>query len=289
MAFLDLEQSTEDGRPIALYQFTLNSQVWRYTSAAEKITADGHEWLPAAISDDGTKQTGEIVNDAMTITAPTWIGPAQVFMSGAPSSLMQVALFGKHEGSADLVAVYLGEVTQINPVNAAQARFTCENLASSMRRQGLRIAWQRTCPYALYDSLTCKVDKAAWAVPFFVLAVNGFDVTIVVTDPKANGYFSGGFIEWVHPIKGREYLPIDNNVAVTPLDVIGVFFEWVLTLNLLADPGDLYVGASGTAYPGCNFTPAACQAFDNYANYGGIPDLPGKSPFDGMTSGNPFF
>jgi hypothetical protein len=36
------------------------------------------------------------------------------------------------------------------------------------------------------------------------------------------------------------------------------------------------------AYPGCPRTIAVCDArFANHLRYGGVPHLPGKSPFDG--------
>jgi hypothetical protein len=44
----------------------------------------------------------------------------------------------------------------------------------------------------------------------------------------------------------------------------------------------LYYGLAVNAYPGCNRTTTECvDKFDNLDNYGGVPDLPGKSPFDG--------
>lgn len=271
MPFLEQEQSIEDGRPIQFYAFTLGSVTWRYTSADENLNAGGYDWIAAAISDDGVKQTGETIVDAMTIVAPSWIGPAQVFMGGAPSRSVLITIYSKHEGDAEMAAVYVGEITQINhaPVPGA-CRITCETLTSSMQREGLRLGWQRTCPYALYDPVTCKVNKALWATPFVVLAIDGFTVTIELATARADGYYNNGFAEWTHPIRGVEYMPIDTHAAGSPT-----------TLTLLGHPGDLFVGAQGVAYPGCNFTPASCQGFSNYDNYGGVPDLPGKSPFDG--------
>lgn len=275
MPFLELETSLEDGRPIEFFEFTLGSVTWRYTSADEKLTAGGHDWLPAAISDDGIKQTGETIVDALAINAPSWIGPAQVFMGGAPSRAVAVTKYAKHEGDTEMVAIYVGEITQINHAPLpGSCRITCETLTASMQREGLRLGWQRTCPYAVYDPVTCKVEKALWGVPFIVLAIDGFNVTIELAASKTDGYFNNGFAEWQHPIRGSEFMPIDvHTVGATTV------------LTLLGSPGDLFVGAQGVVYPGCNFTPVSCQAFSNYDNYGGVPDLPGKSPFDG----NPVF
>ncbi len=273
MSFNEYEQSIEDGRPVVFYSFTLGNVTWRYTSADENLSVGGHEWVAAAISDDGSKQTGETVNDITTIEAPNWIGPATVFMSGAPSKNVQVGIFTKHEGDSELTVTYLGEITQINYPMPGRCRIACETLASTMEREGLRFGWQRTCTYSLYDPLNCKVDKAAWGVTFTVLSIDAFTLTVDLATTRATDHFNGGFIEWAHPIRGSEFLPIDEHTQLTGTPNA--------RMVLFSDPGDLFVGATGTAYPGCNFTPANCQAFGNYDNYGGVPDMPGKSPFDG--------
>lgn len=279
MAFNDIEISVEEGRPIAFYAFTLNSVVWRYTSSDAVISAGGFTWEPAAISDDGQRQTGETQTDAMSIVAPSWIGPAQAFMSGAPSKNIQIAILRKHQQSADMVTEYIGEVTQINFPFPGTARITCETLASTLQREGLRQGWQRACPHTLYDPLTCRLSKAAWAVTFTVLSVNGYEVSLDIASSQSTGHFNGGFIEWTHPIRGVEFISVEVHTA--PLTGPVAPGNPNCFLVLFGSPGDLYVGATGTIYPGCDFTPARCQAFGNYDNYGGVPDMPGKSPFDG--------
>lgn len=282
MPFNDIESSLQSGRPIGLYEFTFGSTVWRYTSASVVVTAAGEQWLPASISDSGVRQTGEVVNDAMTIEAPQWIGPSQLFMSAAPSRDVRVRVFDKHEQSPDLAVRYSGVITQVNWPSPVACSITCETLQATMKREGLRLSWQRSCPYALYDPVTCKVSKAAWEIPFFVLGVSTFGVQVQMSGARAasarfNGYLDNGFIEWNHPLRGIEVIAVDTHSFSGTNDIH--------TLNLLSDPGELFPGASGKAYRGCSFTPASCQSFNNYENYGGIPDLPSKSPFDG----NPVF
>jgi hypothetical protein len=278
MSFGVVENSVEEGRPIVFYEFVLNSTVWRYVAADESIPAGGHLWTPAAISDDGTKQTGEPIDDAKRIDAPFWIGPSQTFMSGAPSKNILVRVFHKHEQSPEMRVVYIGEITQINYPIPGRSVITCESLLASMRREGLRLAWQRACPYVVYDPL-CKLIKSTWGVAFTVLAIDGYSISIEVASTPEAGHFSGGFMEWDHPIRGTEFLFVDSHAAPQFLPLPPGAPNAFLTAFL--DPGDLFVGATGTIYPGCNFTPARCQFFGNYDNYGGVPDLPGKSPFDG--------
>lgn len=56
-------------------------------------------------------------------------------------------------------------------------------------------------------------------------------------------------------------------------------------LALLAGTPGLAAGMTVWVYPGCPGTLAVCEQFGNTDNYGGIPHLPGTSPFNG----NPIF
>lgn len=267
MAFLDIETSREDGRPIYLYEFSIGARTWRYTSADETLTAGGLSYQAVAISDDGPRQSGESAADVLKINAPSRVGPAQLWMTGAPSAEISVAIQVKHEGSPDVVTIYAGFIQSINYPIPGQCVITCETLSASMRRQGLRLGYQRACPYATYDPLTCKVDKAIWSVDVVVVSIEGFTAVISGIADKADDYFDGGFMEWNHPVRGIEYLSIEEHTAG----------RFLLTGNVI----DLFPGAAGKAYPVCRHTPESCLEFDAYDNHGGFVDLPGKSPYDG--------
>lgn len=282
MAYDALEDSIEDGRPAQFFAFTLDTTVWRYTSADVDIVASGQTWRAAAIKADAVKQTGEAMRDALSLDVPSWIGPAQVFMSAAPSMAIAVTIFSKHIGDAEMVVDYIGEITQVNYPLPGRARITCEDAMATMEREGLRLAWQRSCTYALYDPLTCKVNKLTHRRSLTVLAVVGFtayvEMSLSGTVPDAK-HFANGLIEWVHPMRGTEYLPIESLTFV-----LGPVPEGSANAELLlaVPPSELAIGTTGYIYPACDFTPTTCQTvFSNYDNHGGAPDLPGKSPFDG--------
>jgi hypothetical protein len=278
MSFDAFEVSAESGRPVEFYTFVLNDVTWRYTTAEIDITIGADLYTAAAIRADSVRQTGETSNDARAIDVPSWIAPAQVFMGGAPSSAIQMTVGVRHVGDTEVIVAYVGEITQVNFPIPGRARLTVESLLSSMKREGLRLAWQRTCPYVLYDSLTCKVDKATHKVDFVVLAIDAFSVYVALDTTQSTGHFTGGFFEWNHPIRGKEYVAIQDHFQATT-------GEWNSHFVLFMPPGELFEGARGSAYPGCDYTPTRCQFFSNYDNYGGVPDLPGRSPFDG----NPVF
>lgn len=274
LTYDQLESSRDAGRPIEFYRFILGSLTWYYSTAEYPITVAGIDWVPAAIVSEAINQTGEYARDALKIECPSSIAPAQLFMTAAPSKFVDVAIGYKHVDSDEIVIGYMGQVRQCGFPVPGRARLLCESLSSTFSREGLRLGWQRSCPYALYDPLTCKVDKSLWKIDCTVLNIDGFTLQVDLADPKTTGYFDGGFIEWIHPIRGTEFLWIETHTVVTAAEANGTFV-------ISGDPGELFEGAVASAYPGCDFTPAACQAFNNYDNYGGVPDMPGKSPFDG--------
>jgi len=267
MSFNEIETSDDRGQPVMLYAFKLGDAVWRYTSADADITVDTYRWKAVAISNDGVKQTGDATTDNLTITAPSSIAPVIMFNGTPPSNPMLVSIFSYHQGDTQTVLSYVGEVYQINHPQPGTATITCDTLNASMQRDGLRLSWQRNCPYALYDELTCRVLPADHAYHLVIQDVQ--DNSVAMTGLHADtGTLDGGYIEWEHPTRGLEFRMIETQV-----DNVCVVFG-------LAD--GLYSGLAVTAYPGCNRTTADCtDKFNNLDNYGGIPDLPGKSPFDG--------
>lgn len=271
MSLEQYESSVEQGRPIYLYAFALGARVWRYTSSAsDVVTVDGFVWAACAISHDGVKQTGEAASDALSIEAPISVAPAQLYLSHPPTSQITVRILQKDASDPELYAIYAGEVSQVNVPEPGRVSITCETLSVSLRREGLRFGWQRSCPYALYDPLTCKLDKAAHAVATTVATISGNAIT--VNSAITLAIYGGGFLQWTHPVKGIEYLGIESQVGST--------------LNIFGSTAELHTGIEVTLYRGCNRTPAVCRSFGNYDNYGGIPNMPGKSPFDGT---NPFY
>ena len=267
MAFEPLEESIEDGRPLVFYRFSLNDKVWRYTSADATLVKGGFTWEAVPIRDDGANQTGEATQDALRITTVTSIVPADIYMHYPPARIIQVAIFVAHEGDAEMLATYQGEITQFNIPEPGTAVFTCETLSATMQREGLRLGWQRTCPYALYDPVTCKVDKTLFAVAGVVGTVVGNVITVASLAAQPLGRFSGGFLEWIDPVRGLERRGIESHAGAS--------------LALFGTSDGIDPGLNVTCYPGCARTTSACISFNNRPNYGGIPRMDGKSPFDG--------
>lgn len=272
-----------------LYEFTLADKVWRYTAnSIDVLDLDGHTWEASAIADDGIKQTGETVSDALTLTSDIDIVPARLFMFAPPSKVMEVTIYRAPFNDKPITdgftgtdtspppntvqvgvkrAMYIGDVSQCSFPEPGKAVFTCQTMSASMRREGLRLPWQRQCPYAIYDTSTCKLNKYTWEIVATVVSISGNSIVVDTVGGNPSGHINGGHIEYTHPVKGSETLAVESQTGTTIL--------------IFGSAAELWEGMAVKLYPGCNQTPARCQFFGNYLNYGGVPSLPGKSPFDG--------
>lgn len=275
-----------------LYEFTLGDKVWRYTSNAEDvIDPSNNVWEACAISDDGVSTSGEAATDNLTVNCPDTLVPARLFMYSPPSAVMDFRILtadfnekltqgefsGVDSSEANRVIPvyntrvrYVGEVVQCGYPAPGQASFTMETLAATMRREGLRLFWMRSCPHAVYDPSTCKLDKTPLGVSATITAISGNLLTLTAVNGYPSGHFRGGLLAYNHPIKGIEYLTIETHGGSL--------------VSMFDSVGDLWVDMQVTVYPGCDQTPQRCQSLGNYPNYGGVPALPGKSPFNGVDS-----
>lgn len=268
MSFDAIEISDDEGRPIYLYAFALGAATWRYTSSDADVQYGGYKWRAEPITDNGVKLTGDANTDGLEITAPSSIAPAQMFIGTPPSQAIMVSIYHYHEDDNQAVLGYIGEIMQVNQPEPGKAVITCDTISASMQRDGLRLSWQRNCPYAVYDPLTCKADKTKHVINAVVYDIVDNLVSFTGMEGIADGHLNGGFIEWEHPSRGTEFRAIERQISNT-CEMFG-----------LAD--GLYYGLTVKAYPGCRrITDDCTNKFNNLDNYGGVPDLPGKSPFDG--------
>lgn len=283
MAFNDKEISNDGGMRLALYAFRWGNKTWHFTNADRSITygVDPVSGAPAvyepiAISDEGVAMGKDIGND-FTIQCPVTNPVALLFRGTPPSGRVYVKVRRMQYGETDAPLWWSGTVGNVKPKQGgAGATMVCRSSFSRVRTTGLRLAWTRQCPYALYDH-NCKVNPAAFESARVIASVVGNVVTIVTAgaglDPAA-GYFSGGIIKW---------------------DIGGGTMEWrmievhsaPLVFTLFGRGDGLAAAMNVKLYPGCDRTTGAggCVRFANIDNYGGHEYMPGTSPFDG----NPVF
>lgn len=266
MTFDARETSIEAGQPGRLYQFRLGTLAWRYTSADRTIVYADHEFESTAISDDGVRQTGETSADEFMIHVPHDLRIAELFRSAPPAAEIDVTVWDFHHGETDARVAFVGNIRGVRRERPELATLICQSDVASLDRPGLRLGWEKGCTHTVYD-IGCGVSPALHFYPAIVVTATGATIEAGAWD-VGDGFFAGGFVEW--PIGPGEF------------DRRGIEKHVGGMLTLIGGAGGIEAGMTVGAHPGCTRSFAICTSrFNNAANYGGFPSLPGKSPFDG--------
>ncbi|SDY64994.1 phage conserved hypothetical protein BR0599 [Lysobacter sp. yr284] len=267
MSFDQYERSTAAGNPRRLYEFVRGGQRWRYTGGDRDFQLDTQTYRAVAISDDGIRQSGHVASDVLTITAPGDFDVARLYRGLPPSTEVAVFVRDIHEGDSEARVAWVGRVAGVNRPKLETSEIRCQSLDAALGQPGLRLAWTRGCPYTLYDR-NCRVNPEAHRVPATLATVAGNVVTAGAFGLLPDGWLAGGFLAW--------------DLGEAGIERRGIRFHEGERLILLGAGDGLRVGQALVAYPGCARTIAICHSkFANAPNYGGVPGLPGKSPFDG--------
>lgn len=271
MSFDSHEISIADGKPARLYLFERGALKWGYTSADRYIVYEGVTYRDVAISDDGIRQSGEASADAFTVTAPSSLEVAHQYRILPPSAEVFLTVFDLHFPELLARMRWTGSLQGVGWPEPDRCEITCRSWLASLDETGLRQTYTRGCPHSLYDH-RCSVNKDVFKVTAMLSAVTAVSVSAAVFDGFADGYFTGGFLEFELGSGEVERRGIETHAGAV--------------LSLLDLAVDLAAGMTVSVYPGCNRTIAVCNSkFGNKDNYGGQPHQPGKSPF----SGDPIF
>jgi len=267
MTFESRELSIADGRPIRLYEFSRGTQRWLYTNAALDVVNQNRTFSSyKGISDDGIRQTGEASADALTVTAPLTLPLINLYRVYPPSTPVHVTVYDMHLGDGESVVAWVGTIGDVSR-RRNHVRLVCRPLSSDQDTAGLRLTWGPNCPHTLFDR-NCKVDKELFRVDATLLSVSGNMVSAAAFAGYADHWFSGGFLEWEGESGLAEQRGIERHTRTD--------------LLLLGGSLEFKTGLAVRGYPGCVGTAQVCDTkFNNSDNNGGVPGLPGKSPFDG--------
>jgi uncharacterized phage protein (TIGR02218 family) len=258
------DASVESGRPLELYKITLGSEVFRITSAAEVVNADGQTWLPhPGIERDnitlGSEERGQQKSFTLYGNHPF----VQRFTTGAPSLMPTIEVFQVHAGDlTDVQRIWEGEITEIAwRDNAAIAVISARSYAAALDSRTPRRDAGALCPYMLYDS-QCGLAEASFKYSNTAGGVSGNTMTVSGLDAsKGVGWATAGKI-----VAGNEVRVILAHTATDTIELGHAFQN---------DPTGLTVDV----FAGCDHTLATCASAkfgDNSINFGGNPYVPTK-------------
>jgi len=272
------ERSWAEGEPVEFYRFVRGTNFWRYNTSDRILTRLEDEveqpYAGTSISRGRIQRGSEGGRLTLSINVPRSLAVAELWMPYPTSQAVGLDIFRENIGKTGSSMVWSGRV--VSPVYRPETvELKGEPTATYARKAGQAQAWQRGCMHVLYGQGhgLCNADREAFAVNATVSSVMANIVTSAGFDvfdkPTRLG---GGYIKWtdVDGVEHRRSISSHNGS----------------TINLLYGSNDLPNGTVVRAYPGCAHNIDDCtNFFSNRPNYGGEPDSPERSPFNG----NPVF
>lgn len=266
MSYDAREKSTYQAAPIELYRFASSSQVWHFTSAADRMTVNipviGVETFePQLLTRSEAEHSQEDQSGSLKITMERLNPIAVLLMAGLPAAPVSLTIYRIHESDGEAHPEFIGKVVQAT-FAGAEAEILVAPLSQILKRRVPRPAYQRLCNRVLYGP-GCGVSRAAFTDAGTVLTVSGLTVQAAVFATRADGWFEAGYLERADG--ARQY--VTSHVGNT-ITVQNPFFG-------------LAVGESISAIAGCKRREIEdCDTkFNNLPNHLGFKRIPSKNIF----------
>lgn len=265
MSYLGKTHSVAEGQPVNLYQFTRgdSEKIWRFCDADMDLEINGQKWIATAIKDE----RGDGGEGKITIKLPSNNPVARLYRGLPPSQTVTLTVMRLNWMDTEIRIVWIGTIVEAKRPDIVTTQLISAALSETMESAGLRLTWGRNCPYTLYD-VDCKVKPGNFVVAGLTIsAMDGVSITVDVPQNLPQGWFNAGFIEW-----------LDDGVR----EVRAVTVHQNNKLTLMGGTQKLSVGTVIKVYPGCDGRAETClKKFSNMLNFGGVPHMPTKSPYDG--------
>lgn len=263
MTFDAQERSVAGGAPVELYEFVRGVDRWRYTSANQPVTYGQQTYDPVPIQRSDIGRARETESGRLTLRVPRDHEVAALFRVYVPASTMWLTIYRRHLTDADLetLVIWQGRVRSV-AWSGSEARIDCESSVAMLKREALRLSYQRLCNHMLYSS-ACGVSQDAYRTPVTVTAVSDTTITAAEFASQPDGWWTAGLLVR----NGEDYRMIMSHAGqdVTVL----LPFEGLQAEDVL------------DAYPGCDRSRSTCESkFNNLLNFGGFPFIPVKNPFE---------
>ena len=261
MSWNQFEYSTNNGMPLTFYEFIRNDQkYYRYTNADRDVEFNNMIWFSEAISNTGLSVGS---GNNLEITLPSASKVVRIFRGVPPTKPVVIKMYQLHENDNEFRVIWIGKIQEVKRESIEKARLITASVASSFERNGLRLTYGRSCPYALYDH-NCQIRQSNYKFANEIIALDGANITVNPSNVMS-GYFSGGYMEYyiddIQELRGLKS-HVGNSIGV------------------LGGTQGLQKGMKINLYPGCDKTIKTCnEKFNNHLNYGGQPHIPGVSPF----------
>jgi len=263
-------------------------------------------FLPERIEHEGLRLDGEKASGQLRVSLPPGHPVSQLFVDepSADQVWLTLATLVDEADRAPLV-VWTGDVRSAE-YNEHRCTLTLAHLNELLKRPGLTAAHPRTCPHALYDRMTCRVNanavtqEAVINDSYFTHREDGYlgeveadGVTVRVPEAgnRPDSFFAHGFVVIGGDYSyGDEFFPRSRGRA--PYSSQGFVLNGGLRRSIVSHTGDqlelaspllkqLQPGTRVSLFRGCDGARSTCaSAFNNVKLFGGYPYIPIKNPFE---------
>lgn len=264
MTFSLFDFSTKNAQPVELYEFRQALNVWRYTSGARPYTLTGIEYEQVPIVRSNISQSKEVSGSSLSLAFPRDHAFASQFLGATPDLITTLTIFRGHSTDPDkeFQTYWKGRVVS-GKANGSEITLECESVFTSMRRMGLRAAYQRTCRHTLYSG-ACGVSMNTYKTTATVQSSQGSVMTLTINGTFADGYFTGGIVKLA---SGATRFIISHTSS---------------SITLSRPFTESVGGATIEMFAGCDHLKSTCMSkFNNLLNFGGFPYIPNTNPFGG--------
>ena len=280
MAFEDSEISIEASEPVEVYEITLGSSVFRFTSAEDDVPVGANTFtaLPG-LSRSATFAGSDTRDNVFEVRMPAdnLFTRRYVQLIPADDALIKVTRFQRNEGTGagDTLIIFDGVVQSVGfEDNREVAVLACQPAIGALTRPIPRQVFSSGCGHILYDPLTCRVLRTGSSpggspIAFELTATvtaeepGGLILTVPGALGRPNGWFTAGQITAPGGIDTRLVIRHTN-------DQIRLYVPFPFSL----------MNSQVTLHAGCAHDPTDCNdKFGNFINYGGFPFVPDRNPF----------
>lgn len=275
MTFAQYENSIESGRPIELIRFVLGAETFNYTSAEDELTVDSITYTPIAITRGKLDNNPENRKHVVPFTVSGDNKFARKYIDVVPGSQAKVTLKRVQRPDfpgPETITLYEGFVNSVRfEQDGYVAKIATITEAAAISRPIPRFTFMGLCNHVVYDD-GCKVDEtdSTWRHVDDVLTVVDNVITVQGADGFADGFFTGGYVEFQGGLDHR--LILDHTGT---------------SLQLLLPFSTSPLGEQVTVLAGCDHQISTCNVkfhttedpTSNVINYGGFHFIPTRDIF----------
>lgn len=271
MTFESRETSVEDAQPIEIFDITVGTETFYFTTSdRDDIVFGINTYVPAVIersqphvNDD---EPGSEVQLVFPTNDSTVLALTSLWITAAPEiDSTRVVIRKHHIGDADFQPFWFGRISSIEYSDRGQDTvILCRSLTDLFTLQGPRKTWGTQCNHQHYDG-GCTLSRAAFTVVATVdsISADGLTFTLDSLPTPTVRYNAGEF---------RKDMTADSRLIV-------LADAGANTVTVQYPIPSIVVGDLVEVSEGCEHNLTDCEDYSNDINYGASPYTPPVNPF----------